>query len=401
MRETLYIRLRAVDPAAPTAYCIARADAVASFPVEHAKLEDLPSMAAGRRVVVLVPSADVRLCSVTLPAKQLAKVQQAVPFALEDQLADDVETLHFAVGGRSPSGSWTVAVIARERIDQLLGFFTERGVRPDAMLPDILALPVPADGQFTVLVDGDEAVVRSSASTGFVCAREDLELCLQLADPERQHTLRILIARDQDFDPSALPWPTEPLHGFAHPLEALLQHLGDSAAIDLLQGEYSAQQDWLRLWRPWRAAAALLAGLLLLSATLHGVHAWRLGAELTALNERNQQRYRAIFPDENRIVDLEAQLGQQFARLNSGPASAELLGLMNLVAESTAAIPGLRLQALQYRDAALYASLSADGLQALEQLKAWFEQPRAARLEVQSANSGSAGVQIRIKLVPA
>lgn len=400
MRETLYIRMRAADPAAPTAYCIARADAVSSFPIEQAPLETLLPLAAGRRVVVLVPSADVRLCTVAVPARQAAKVLQAVPYALEDQLADDVETLHFAIGARDAQGQWPVAVIARQRLEEYLGFFAERGVRPDALYPDILALPIPAEDQFSLLVDGDEVLARTSGNTGFVCAREDLELCLQLADADRQRRLRILIARDQDFDPSTLPWTGEPLHGFAHPLEALLQHLGDSAAIDLLQGDYSARQDWLRLWRPWRLAAGLAVVALVLGATLHGVEAWRLGTELQALSERNQQRYREIFPEETRIVDLEAQLGQQLARLEGEPASAELLGLMNAAAEAIGAVPDLRLEALQYRDSALYASMRAEGLQALEQLKAWFAQGRAARLEVQSANAGSEGVQIRIKLTP-
>lgn len=401
MRETLYIRLRAVDPAAPTAYCIARADAVASFPIEQAPLDQVLTMAAGRRVVVLVPSADVRLCSVAVPAKQIAKVQQAVPFALEDQLADDVEALHFAVGARDMSGNWPVAVIARDRIAQLLDVFVAHGVRPDAMLPDLVALPVPNDEQFTALVDGDSVTVRTAVAGGFVCGREDLELCLQIADPDRKRQLRVLIARNQTFDPTRLPWTVEPLHGFADPFEALLQNFDAATAINLLQGEYSAKQDWLRLWQPWRAAAALLFGALLLTALVNGVQAWRLGTELAELNARNQQRYQQVFPAETRIVDLEAQLGQQLARLESSSTSAELLGLMNLMSDSIAAVPGLRLQALQYRDTSLYASMSADGLQALEQLKAWFEQPRSARLEVQSANAGNEGVQIRIKLVPA
>jgi general secretion pathway protein L len=401
VRETLYIRLRAVDPAAPTAYCIARADAVASFPIEHAPLERVLAMAAGRRLVVLVPSADVRLCSVAVPAKQIAKVQQAVPFALEDQLADDVETLHFAVGTRDANGNWSVAVVSRERIEQWLALFAAHGVRPDAMLPDVLALPIPGDDQFCMLVDGDSIAVRTGPASGFVCGREDLELCLDIADPERKCQLRTLIARNQTFDPTRLSWSVDPLHGFADPFEALLQNLDPSAGIELLQGEYSAKQDWLRLWQPWRAVAALLLSVLLLTAMTNGVQAWRLGTELAALNERNQTRYREVFPDETRIVDLEAQLNQQLARLEGGATSAELLGLMNLMAESVGAVPGLRLQAVQYRDASLYASLSAEGLQALEQLKGWFEQPRSARLEVQSANSGNEGVQIRIKLVPA
>jgi general secretion pathway protein L len=401
VRETLYIQLRAVDPAAPTAYCIARADAVASFPVEQAPLGALAALAPGRRLVLLLPSAQIRLTSVQLPARQLAKVQQAVPYVLEDQFADDVETLHFAVGTRRADGQWPVAAIARERLTAVLAWFAEQGLRPDAVIPDLLALPEPDDGRFTLLVDGDEVLVRSGWSSGFCCLRADLELCLQLADPDRQRSLRVIVPRNQSFDPSTLGRPVEAVHGFAQPLEALLQHLHADAAINLLQGEFSARQDLLRLWRPWRAAAALAGVSLLIAAALHGIEVWRLGSELEALDAQNRQRYQQLFPAETRIVDLEAQLDQQLARLRGGPSGASLLVLMDVVAETIGAVPGLRLEAVQYRDAALYVSLGAEGLQSLEQLKSWFESPRAARLEVQSANSGQQGVQLRIKLTPA
>jgi general secretion pathway protein L len=401
VRETLYIRMRATDPGAPSAYCVARADAMASFVVEEAPLEALVALAENRRLVVLVPSADVRLATVQLPARQLSKVLQAVPFALEDQLADDVDTLHFAVGGRQTDGTWPVAAVARERIDAWLGFFTARGLRPDALIPDVLALPVPDGEHLSLLVDGAEVIVRTGLSGGFVCLREDLELCLQLVDPERTRVVRAVVPRDQAFDLSRFAWRMEPLHGFGHPLEALLQGLRGNPHIDLLQGEYSPRQDWLRLWHPWRAAAGLALAALVLGATVNGVQAYRLGAELEATRARNEQRYQQVFPTETRIVDLEAQLSQQLARLSGSGSGGALLPLMNVVAAAVGEVPGLTVQAAQFRDAALYVGLSAESLQSLEQLKTWFEKAQPARLEVQSANASDEGVQIRIKLTQA
>jgi general secretion pathway protein L len=392
--------MRAADPGALTTYCIARGDAMASFIVEQAPLEDLIELAAGRRTVLIAPSADVRLTSVQVPARQTAKVLQAVPFALEDQLADDIDTMHFALGARQADGSWPVAAVARACMSRWIGCFAERGLRPDAIIPDVLTLPVPPANQLSLLIDGDEVLVRSGAATGFVCHRDDLELCLQVVDPERSRVLRTMIPRDQAFDPSTLPWAQEALHGFGHPLEAMLQGLAANPHVDLLQGEYSPRQDLLRLWRPWRLAAALAGAAVVLGATAHGVQSYRIGRELEALRAQNQQRYQEIFPSETRIVDLEAQLDQQFAHMSGGPSAAALLALMNVVADATAAVAGLTVQSVQFRDAALYVGLGAGNLQALEQLKTWFETPRAARLEVQAANSGSEGVQIRIKLTP-
>lgn len=403
MRNTLYIRLRATDPGADTAYCIAPPQAVASFPVQHAPLETLllQAVGAGHRIVVLVPSADVRLASIDVPARQAAKVLQAAPYALEDQLADDVDTLHFALGPRQKDGRWPVAVISRAKMNEWLRPFTECGLLPDAVIPDALCLP-PADGdRWSALAEADLISVRSAPFSAFSCVPEDLELFLQLADPERKASLRIVVPREATPDFTRLPWPVDLLPGFVSPLEALLQGYRPETNINLLQGPYSQQEDLKRLWLPWRASAALLAIWVGFAAILHGAQGWQLQRELQRQDAANVQRYQQLFPAETRIVDLPAQVEQQFAALKGSGAQGGLLPLMQVLGEALAAAPGFSVQSLQFRDGALYAALGGSDLQQLEALRGWFNTPRAASLEVQSANSGSEGAQVRIKLTPA
>jgi len=401
LRNTLYIRLRATDPGTDTAYCIASPQAVASFPVQHAPLETILLKAAGHRLVVLVPAADVRLASVEVPARQAAKVLQAAPYALEDQLADDVDTLHFALGPKQKDGRWPVAVVARAKMDDWLRPFTERGLVPDLMLPDALCL-APADGErWSALAERDQVLVRNAAFSAFACSPDDLELMLQLADPDRKAVLRIVVPRDISPDFTRLAWPVELLPGFVSPLEALLQSQRPENGINLLQGRYSQREDLLRLWQPWKITAALLALWIGFAAVLHGVSGWQLRQQLRQQEDANVQRYQQLFPAETRIVDLPAQVEQQFAALKAGKGGGGLLPLMQVLADALAAAPGMTLQSVQYREGALYAALGGSSLQPLEGLRAWFAQPRAASLEVQSANSGAEGAQVRIKLSPA
>src|SRR5258707_6215766 len=77
--------------------------------------------AAGRRVCVLVPGADVLLAEPEVPVKAGAKLQQLLPYALEEQLADDIDDLHFAVGKRAgDSARAPVGVVARALLDESL-----------------------------------------------------------------------------------------------------------------------------------------------------------------------------------------------------------------------------------------------------------------------------------------
>ncbi|HUP92053.1 MAG TPA: type II secretion system protein GspL [Solimonas sp.] len=401
MRETLYIRLRSGDPGALTSYCIAAPNAVASFDVREATLEWILAEASTRRIVLLVPGADVRLTQVQVPARQAARVLQAAPYALEDQLAEDVDTLHFALGPRRADGQWPVAVVAKARIDAWLQPFNERGLRPDALVPEILALPAAEGERWSALVETDQVTVRTAACAGFGCVPEDLPLMLQLADPEKLCTLRIIVPRNVSTDFTVLERPVELLPGFATGLEALLQHLRLDSALNLLQGAYSQRRDLQRAWQPWRTAAALAGGLFLAVVLLHGISAWRLGRELAALEAANVTRYQEVFPAEQRIVNLPVQVDQQMARLKTAPGKGSALTLMETLGAALAAAPGLSVQSMQFREGALYVSLTGSDLQVLESLRTWFSGRREVVFEVQSANSGTEGAQIKVRLAPA
>lgn len=375
---------------------------MSSFVVENAPLRELADRVAGsRRVVALVPSTDITLSQVELPVRQAAKALAAIPFSLEDQLADDIDDLHFSLGVRTADGYWPVAVVAHERMREWHALFVDCGLKVDAVVPDLLCLPIPEHGHAVVLVDGDEAIVRTGVGSGFVCMLDSLELCLDVIDPDRTLALRTMICRDTVLDPSTWTRPCEVLHGFDSPLAALLPAIKSSQPIDLLQNVYSPQQDWLRYVRPWRVAAALAALCVLLGLFYHAWSGYRLGRELTALDTANVERYQQVFPAETRIVDLSAQLQQQLSKLSGGSSGPAFFPLMQVLTETIGGVPGLETRTVQYRDGSMYVGFKGENLQTLEQLKAWFEQPRGATLEVQSANAGSDGVQIRIRLVPA
>jgi len=158
VRETLYIRLRQPQAGVPTSYAVVLADpaaAVAGVPpsvfVRELPLEQIVGLAAGRKLVVFVPGAEVRLTQVQVPARQPAKVLQAAPFVLEDQLAEDIETLHFALGPRQADGVFPVAVVSHAHMEEWLAPFRAQGVMPDQLVPETLALPWDQSGPWSVL----------------------------------------------------------------------------------------------------------------------------------------------------------------------------------------------------------------------------------------------------------
>lgn len=404
MRDTLYLRLRDPSPDAPTAYAVVATDvADPDAPRPGLQVQTLPlasvlSMAANRRVVVFVPSADIRLTRVNVPVRQPAKVLQAAPFVLEDQFADDVEQLHFAVGPRQPDDSHPIAAVDRGLLDAWLAPFRERGVRIAALVPETLALPWRGDGVWSVLPEAGQMTVRSAAFGGFGCDEADFELLLGLAENGTPAALRVLVARNDDRDYTRLGRSLDLLPGFEQPLECLIRHWRPAQSIDLLQGAYSQKQDFDRYWQPWKRAA-MLAGFALLAYGGQTVaDALRLQREVAELDAANEATFRRLFPSETRIIDLGAQVEQQLTLIHGGGTGGALFELMQTASAGLTENPGLSLRNAQFRENALYLDLDGTDLQVLERLREWFESRNDARLDVESADANEGGVQIRLKL---
>lgn len=400
MRDTLYIQLRDAAPDAPVAHAIVAGTPGASVPVQHAPLEAVLAQAAGRRLVLFVPGADVRLAQVSVPARQPQKVLQAAPYALEDQLAEDVETLHFAIAPRA-GDPHPVAIAARERMEHWLAPLRERGLKPAAMVPETLSLPAPEAGRWTALAEAGRVTVRTGPWTGFSCTLADLDTYLQLADPTALVPLRLFVARDVDFDFTKLGRPTELMAGYASALEVLVRHWHDDRSINLLQGGYSQKEDWQGLGRPWRIAAGIAAAWVVVAIVGSAVDAFRTSREVKRLEAANAARFQQLFPGATDTKNLAVQTQQQLMALRGGGGRAPLLALLDGFAAALAATPGLTLQSLQFREGALYLSLTGTDLQALENLRAWYAAHPDAVLSVQDTNASPEGVQMRLKLVTA
>src|SRR6202044_1279967 len=71
------------------------------------------AVARSARVVALAPASHVLLAEPELPPGSGVKLARAVPFALEEQLTEDIDHVSFAVGRRRPSGGTPVAAVSR------------------------------------------------------------------------------------------------------------------------------------------------------------------------------------------------------------------------------------------------------------------------------------------------
>ena len=89
---------------------------------------------------VMLRGEDILLTSAKVPSKQPRQILQAVPFIVEESLAQDVEDCHFAIGDRNSAGDVNVAIIDRELLQQRLNLLKELLIQPSIITCDVLQL---------------------------------------------------------------------------------------------------------------------------------------------------------------------------------------------------------------------------------------------------------------------
>jgi general secretion pathway protein L len=374
----------------------------AGQPVGRVRSGDLDAAAAeanGLRVVVLVPGIDCLLTQATIPGRNRQKLLRAVPYALEEQLIEDVENSHFSLGPALPGGGYPVVVIATRRIDAILDACRSAGLDVYQLVPDLLAVPCTGDA-VCVLIDGDMALVRTGAYSGFVVETENLGLLLagqkQPEDsPARSISIQVPIGVVLP-DLGSLAAAAEITRYEGSALMLFSQGLG-IGLIDLLQGPYNRNQEWGKLWRPWRATAALLLAGVLLSNVVTGVDYFRLRGERDDLNARMQAVFTESFPGTKRVVDPRVQMQQQLEQLQRRAGSgAQFLVLLARSADVLRTAKDIEISGASYRAGRLDVDLTAANLQVLDQLKQSLSAHGLA-VEIQSA-AADAGQRVKGRL---
>lgn len=116
---------------------------------------------------MLVPGEAVRLLAVDLPLPNRAKRLEALPFAVEELIADPLDAVHLALGVELSPRRFLVGVVRHAQMAAWLDEAAAAGHADAAFVPDSLALPRPGEGEWAVELSDTRATVRAGDGTGF------------------------------------------------------------------------------------------------------------------------------------------------------------------------------------------------------------------------------------------
>jgi general secretion pathway protein L len=328
---------------------------------------------------------------------------QAVPYVLEEQLADDVENLHFALGQRD-TDTVTVAVVARAQMEKVQELLAQAHFTTTRWFSEVLAVPLPPEGWGILPLD-EVILIRTGTQKGFAIERNNLSILLPIALAEEEYLPKCLEIFTQSSSPTLLlELQTMGIPVTEHvdergPLIWFIRGLSETKPLNLLQGNYRPVSKLGVLWKPWRLTAILLLlwGGLQIGKLLIEHH--QLNQQAHFLSVESEKLYRHTFPESQRVVNPRVQMEQKLTTLRTQQTqpSEDFLTLLTQLAPSFQQVPELTLERIDYRQGRLDLQLSVTDLQALEQLKQRWNQLNFT-VEILSTTSHHQRVEGQIRI---
>mgnify|MGYP000855945371 CR=1 FL=1 len=351
-------------------------------------IASLPAFLGAQRCVLLLPAERCTRLSVELPARSVRQFEQALPFAVEELLAQDIETLKLAHGPRGADGRWPVTALDARMLRAVLAALAEAGIEPEWTQSEQDAVPVDPSG-WTVLIDGARALVSTGAHEGFACAVDELPQWLAQTSSTRTATPNVYLVRSASRPDTSSALSPDLLQGAqVREIDDALRFMAGHLGLGGVRVQRRVNEAGLRVaLRPWRMAAALAVVLLGVQMAVTVTQTWQAQREASRLAAESERLFREALPDVQRIVNLRAQMQQRLARAGASLDGDGFTALLADVAPRLVQSRSLSVQRLSYRAGRLEIALKGARYADMEALLVSLRELPGLQVEL----SGSAG----------
>jgi len=373
MAEKLYIRLgsNANDALHWLIFSDDEEGIIASGELPHANdLDQLAEKAKQREVIAFVPASDISLKSLKVPSKSAKAMRLAVPYMLEDELAQDVEDLFFAYNDIKIADSEDncfVAVVEHAQLKLWKSWLDNANILCKRMLPDALAMPLTnEENSGSAIVLGEQILIRQGQWQGITIDINTWPLISESLSNNIDETNNPSQESDEDTETetvvfslnaySALPESDVELVINPMPEELPLALLaaslnsGSAEKFNLLQGEFKTKEKRSPALTSWFWAAGIATLALLLNVGIKGAELMQLNSQQAQLEQQIINTYKKAFPKTKRvrISTLRSQLKQKLKEVGSSSDESSFLTILTQVQPALSLVKDIKPQTLKF-----------------------------------------------------
>ncbi|MDW3094761.1 MAG: type II secretion system protein GspL [Gammaproteobacteria bacterium] len=364
------------------------------------KLTNASTLIQDRKVVILLPIEHLYITSVAVQTKNKKQLEKAIPYALEDDLTEDIEDLHFSLGKRNDDGEIPVIVISKIHLDHLIKILGSVNVLPDVITSDIFGLDWSKD-QWTLCIDDGHLLARTQQCNGFGCETNDFTdfMNVTLSEQSENPSKIVVYSHPDENLEDIVKLPNIQLDDFWSP-SAFIKGFSNEECINLLQGSYVKADKQHKTIRPWKIAAALTAIWITISMANMGLEYSRLNKLDKNLSAEIDQIFKRTFPEVKNVVNARVQMQQRIKALSASDSNVSEADFLKFLHQSGYELykdSNISITELQYKNNKLSLDIKTKNIQVLEAVKSKL-QSKNINAELQTAKTVDDFVMARMQV---
>jgi len=273
-------------------------------------------------IIFFWPGSAAFSTKISLPGNQTRFIQQALPFAVEEQLAQDVDKVHIVLGEKNSKGEFLVVNVDRD----LFSFYFElikdempsyhfKGIYLDSDLLPINdeSLVICISNETTLLKNKDHRSLSSSTQNLLpyldslflgqidenAAENEAFPITIYIEE-KAQDSAGMLIAQIEQYPNIIIEKEVIQLSEFELICQNQLQR--GVKALNLCQGDFKAQSETNNVWKKWRAVA-LIAGIgFLLQLGVFVGKGMHYEQQAQTIGQQALAEYKEVVPNSKRVT---------------------------------------------------------------------------------------------------
>lgn len=331
------------------------ADASVSAELSHRSYEDIKSLQTDTQTIVVLSAALCGFHQVELPWLSDSKARAAIPYALEEQLAQKLSALHFAFDREHHQHQrYLVTVIDKIWLADVMMRLDDAGIDFHEITVDWFALH---QGEMCVTpttllmnVDRYQGALSFDVARTYLNTLTDAVPVLTFTDssPDIQPTTTTLV------DTPFLLW--------------VAKRLQQVSRMNLCQGEFRRGRQQEGISRRWVLVSAILAGAWLLTVlSVNTLNLIRLNHQNRLLDQDIAVIYHQFFPAAQQVISPKFRISQLLGTGQMTQSTTVLWSLLDKL-DKVVSVKETVIEGLSYRNKTLSVSLKGKDFKALESL---------------------------------
>lgn len=303
MKNQLFIRISSDEKSLQWGTLSGAEDSTESGFVERGDLliEDVETLAETleeSQVILMLPAHRVKCFNVEAPTKNRKHLEKAIPYQLEEQILDNVDNQHFALGAFNADSLLAVNVVSKEYLSELLTTFKEVGIEPDVVVSEAVCVPYFEDS-WTAVID-EQILVRQQEnvfwSSDRTLIKDLLQLELQADELKVTQAIRIYSYDDEELSLASVAGLATQPETIDDVFLCLAENFDDNS-VNILQQDFASQkksQHNYGMWKLPAIAASILAVVGLIYLVSHIID---LNKRLSSVEQQTLAQTQKVYPN--------------------------------------------------------------------------------------------------------